>query len=190
VWAIEPNRALCQLLNKTLVANWYQERVTVLNCAASANDGSATFAVSPLLLGGGSILGADDLPHKDIMATLGETLENDVKTISLDNYFDECTVLRAVKLDIEGHEEQALRGAWKLLERHQVDWLIVEYLPSLLSEAKNDATIQVFRGLQDLGYRVGHADWEGRFIESRNLVDAVQKDVSRNLVFAAPHASQ
>ena len=49
----------------------------------------------------------------------------EVPCIALDSYLD-VTVIHGIKLDVEGSEEDALRGAARILRQHQ-PWIIVEF---------------------------------------------------------------
>ncbi|HXN75907.1 MAG TPA: FkbM family methyltransferase, partial [Gemmatimonadaceae bacterium] len=115
VLAFEPNPQCSRWLAETIVANGFDDRVTLFACALGSQAGHAV-----LDIGAGS-LGARLNPA---------TLSGAVATVSirrLDDVAVEIGLKRVdlLKLDVEGHEVEVLKGAGKTLEL--VDRVVLEY---------------------------------------------------------------
>jgi hypothetical protein len=76
-----------------------------------------------------------------------------------------------MKLDVEGHELAALRGAERILERDR-PVLLVESVPFLSPEGPE----ALFRLLNPLGYR-GLFCWEGRLLTQEAFDPAIHQPV-------------
>lgn len=95
-----------------------------------------------------------------------QSISHRIETRTLDSFAFENVSL--IKIDIEGHEAAALRGAQETLKRCR---------PALIIEAeerhKPGAVAEVWRVLQPLGYR-------GSFISGGRTYDIGQFDVARH----------
>lgn len=150
VVAFEPNPQLRRWLGKTIIANKIETQVTVFDCALGAETGTGILDV-----GSGS-LGARLNPAKPSCSfprVSIRRLDDVAEQIGL-NHVD------LLKLDVEGHEVEVLKGARGILKK--IDRVVLEYhSPRLLEESK--AVLEEFSFLlagvdhlhPDLGY--GHA---------------------------------
>ena len=109
VYVFEPLPSNVELLAKTMQINHFGQ-VIVVSAAVSSCSGEATL-----------LLGKNPSTNRLIKP---EALQIDrpaiqVKTISLDDFAAEAQIQRVdlIKIDIEGHELEALRGAQRLLEQ-------------------------------------------------------------------------
>ena len=109
----EPNRALIDWIKRSLAL--YPAIEYKLNCTAvSDREGTVCFAVDP---------GQTGASH--IVPTGGES----VQSITLDSYLDreKISAVALMKMDIEGHELPAVRGAAKSLQSRRVQAVYFEY---------------------------------------------------------------
>jgi FkbM family methyltransferase len=150
VLAFEPNPLCSQWLAETIVANGFDDRVTLFACALGSQGGTGV-----LETGQGS-LGArlDPATHSGAAVT--------VAIRRLDDVAAEIGLMHVdlLKLDIEGHEVEVLKGAKGTLEL--VDRVVLEYHSARLlrdSEALLRSYSLMTVGVEelhpDLGY--GHA---------------------------------
>ena len=108
VYAFEPSPNIAEALRKTLSING-QTQTTVIEAAAGAHTGNASFTVNADHSGKSGILtGANGSPSRDIT----------VKMHSLDDFVRQHKLARLdfIKIDVEGHETDVLEGAETVLE--------------------------------------------------------------------------
>jgi FkbM family methyltransferase len=114
VYAVEANPELARLLSRGLG----KERLTILNCAASDDDDGHAILNIPTNASGYASEGLASLDRTFI----GRTKRHIVPKMRLDELSDKD--IGFIKMDIEGHELSALRGASKLLEKQRPTVLI------------------------------------------------------------------
>ncbi len=122
VWAFEPNRENFRCAQITALLNDLQN-VTLVNAALSDRSGEATLVTSDRrgrAAGGGSRLAVE--------APSGRSHET-VTLLTIDEAVPADRHIGVLELDVEGHEEQALGGALRTIERCR-PLLILEALPS------------------------------------------------------------
>jgi len=130
VHAFEANPRIKPLLQRNIETNLYSDRITFVNKAVTDKEGKIVLRVFQNYLGSSTI---GELPF-DYAQRDNDVIESlEVETITLDFYFgDNIPQIDILKLDIEGCEPRALRGAEKTLARQKKILLICEFNPSLL----------------------------------------------------------
>lgn len=106
------------------------------------------------------------------------TYSETVKTISLDDYVlkRDITLIKAVKIDIEGGEYLALLGMKRILEKYHPT-IIIEINPEILTSASSgEEDIETL--LKGLSYKKMFLDKSGELVEI-----PIKGDKSRNCVF-------
>ncbi len=144
VLAFEPDPENLKLLRSNVEALGEKSNVTIVATAVGSEVGTAKFSLDEATgatghLGGTSTLGG--MLYGDgklrVLETPVETIDGVVQRMGL-----EPTV---IKLDIEGGEFDALRGATMTIEAHH---------PVIVSELGGDLGPQVMQFLFDRGYRI------------------------------------
>lgn len=136
VHTFEPFLPSVQIAQKTMDRNHLAQRVTIVQAAADATDGGTVE-----LFAGEGTSEASLYGHETRTATFT------VPRISLDAYVERVGLDRVdvIKMDIEGAEERALRGATGILKRHS---------PKLLLEVHGRKSVGSLAVLGAHGYRI------------------------------------
>jgi FkbM family methyltransferase len=130
-FAIEADPENFRLLQRNILGNRVESKISALNVAAFSHATTVEFELSRDNLGDHRIRNAGD--HGRRIAAFNETNRRVIKipADTLDNLLGEelSTMARpiAMKIDIQGAEVQAFAGAPRLLS--QLDYLIVEFWP-------------------------------------------------------------
>lgn len=153
VIAVEPVPFLADRLEANVRLNRLQNLFVVRKAVSSTAGVRPMFAPEPdsWNRGAGSLYAGN--------VTNGTAI--DVETIMIDDLVDAfgLTSLRLIKLDIEGHEVDALLGAGNVL-RNLRPYVFFEYLPHVWNEAGRTLVeaLDLLRG--EYGYQVRPVDWQ------------------------------
>jgi FkbM family methyltransferase len=128
--SFEPNPTNADILRATADRNGW-DNVTVVEAALSDTDGEITLHTRPENTGSATILHDPPVDHS-------YTDEYAVTTVALDDYLDVQGIDQVdfAKMDIQGAELQALRGASETLESGALSKLLVEVHPQFLSPSE------------------------------------------------------
>lgn len=139
VFAFEPNPAVMQRLRENIALNGVDELVFFLSdIACSDKVGKAALRLKPST----PLTSAGEL-YEGIVDTESKAFV-DVQTHVLDKLFVEATMIKAIKIDVEGHETKVIKGADKLIERCR---------PLIIAEAlSEEAFIELKTQLSEMGY--------------------------------------
>lgn len=150
VYAFEPQRESFQILQENAKRN---PRLHPIHSAISSSTGEKTFFVSqaPYMsaLSPGSTLGLRSYPNQMTMID-----KRQVSTITLDEWAarENLTGVEIIKLDLQGHETEALKGAHGLLKTSvQLIFTEVEFGPIY---DKNSFFSDVEKLLKDYGFKL------------------------------------
>lgn len=122
------------------------KNVEVIEAAISDADGETVFHTS------GSTIGSSLIQRSRVDDRTATT----VRTIALDSVLEPCETL-VVKLDLEGAEPQALRGARRLLTESGRARMLLEHNPEALADASTSGS-ELVEQLQRLGFTVSFVD--------------------------------
>src|SRR5205814_1542104 len=117
VYSYEPNPLPASLLKRSLVMNWFHDRVEVRQKAAAAELGVMQLRYNPGLLGGATLAAkGSDRTYEHSVQLLGDEEKIDVEVSTLDADFPTDLPIRFLNLDTDGFDYSVLRGASRLLE--------------------------------------------------------------------------
>lgn len=139
VYAFEPHPQLFELLGRTLFLNRLEKAVTVFPWALSDRDGAATLQYPAKHLGGGRVLDPAD-------AALGNLTS---ETKRLDELLDPSFTCDLVKIDVEGHELNVLRGMRRIIANSPRIKVLFE---KLYPDMANDAALEAY--FYELGFEL------------------------------------
>jgi FkbM family methyltransferase len=127
--AFEANPAAIRLLRDTLILNGLTERVRLHAAAVMDRPGTVTLAAAPHHLGSGNVtVGVAD------QAYLADySVRTEVPAVTLDSTLARVPELHLLRIDIEGSEPLALRGAAALIERSHSLKIVTEWSPGMMA---------------------------------------------------------
>lgn len=144
VYSIEPQTRMWEVLNKNINKN-HLTNIVVLPYLVSDECKTSDIVLSPNINSGSS--SAVKSTRNNFWEV--ETLDS----ITLDQlFFHRNTEIKLIKIDIEGFELFALKGAKKLLENHLIKNIIIEVHPEQLN-ALNQNVSEIYEILELNGYR-------------------------------------
>jgi len=122
VYAIEPEPNNLKLLIKNISANNVEKKVSILPYAISSIDGLVNFYVNSESTGAHHILFNNEgsMDYKTILKVKAYTLDTLLLNIL------GLTRIDVVKIDVEGHELEVIKGAQKLFQHNPPRIIIVE----------------------------------------------------------------
>ena len=125
IYAFEPNGDCISKLNETLILNNLTNNVKVFNVAVGESSGVGTFYQNR------SSISSSLVKEKVLRRRLSK--KSQIKVISLDDFCltHGITVIDILKIDVEGFENQVLRGARKILAATRM--IFVEIHPPFAS---------------------------------------------------------
>lgn len=122
-------------------------KVELVNAAVSDTSGTADLYLNPYGNGGHSFYnmqeGRSDLTQPTVIP---------VKKVTLDEYFEtiDCSRLRLIKVDTEGHDVRVLAGAHKLLSKCRPPYVFTELHGGI--KKFNDTQLNFMAMMRDYGY--------------------------------------
>ncbi len=139
VFSFEPNPACLRLLDKNLVINWSMSPVQVFRGAAGVQRTVVKLSVPRGHAANASL----SIPARDADLI-------DVQMIRIDAFVPEDVVATFMKVDVEGHEYGALKGAAALIARSPNIKIVMEWSPEQIREAgyRIDQMLDLFEELK------------------------------------------
>jgi FkbM family methyltransferase len=121
VYAIEPEPSNLKLLIKNIFVNNVVKKVSIIPCAISSIDGFVSFYVSSESTGAHHVLSSkDNTKHGTILKIQAYTLDTLLFYILVIDHID------VIKIDVEGHELEVVKGAEKLFRYSPPRIIVVE----------------------------------------------------------------
>lgn len=146
VFAVEP--VTHQVLRKNMSAN-HVENVTAIPLAVAEKPGHTDILISDYCLN--SSISQSETPQGY------HSFRKRIELSTLDLLVEQLGIQRLdfIKMDIEGAEEWALRGAVKTIERYRPKWSISSYHQDFTNEAQHPKLVRL---LKDYGYNIHEED--------------------------------
>ncbi|MGX9964209.1 FkbM family methyltransferase [Roseomonas sp. F4] len=140
VHSFEANPRVLALLKDSVMVNGFGDRVTVHEAAALAEPGRIAFAVHPAQIGSGHVARSSSLEDYP------ERFE--ARGVRIDDVLHDLPEARLMRLDCEGSEPQALRGAEALIRRSPNLIMVTEWDPHMMGTTEDAAAFEAWlRGL-------------------------------------------
>jgi FkbM family methyltransferase len=184
VFSFEPNPRPAKLMTKSLVMNWMHERVIQRPLAVAERSGTVNLTSVPECLGGAEI-GKSDASQRKTIEALGvaNAIVLEVASVRLDDEFPADLPVKVLKIDVEGHEDEVLAGAQRLLERRCIDFVVIELCREIAGSQWWKIVDQV-KDVLSYGYAIATLTNDGTLVEQRDLPTAIRAG-GRNIVLAA-----
>lgn len=125
VHMMEPNPHLVSLIERSIACNGLADRATVWGVAVSDGPGQIQLRIPKHLWGSAHVGGLDDGMKRALDRAMAQSASEEdavvVPTIDLDRFTEQHDIDRVdvVKVDIEGHEQQAYRGMADVISRNR-----------------------------------------------------------------------
>jgi len=158
VYAYEPNNNNIPILLDSIESNNFHKRVRLINKALTDMEGEGELFVAP---GAGSSVMYDE-------GKFSKTQK--VKTITIDSYFKNKRV-DFIKLDIDGCEICALKGARETIKNNPHIKMLVEFSPSRIVETGNKPE-DLINLVREYGFDIFCVNEVSKTLESGDLFNA------------------
>jgi FkbM family methyltransferase len=181
VIAMEPSSGSAERLRQHVRLNGYEELVEVRETAAGAASGRSLLTVGTGVLNHIVERPADESPERlaDKFRTHWPSSLEEVDVAALDDLIGSDRPVTAMKIDVEGQEENALRGAQRLLVGQQIGYLQVENNTTSQMHYGRPST-GVWQLLRDCGYDLYRLGRRGE------LVPEGPRPVAEDVLAVAP----
>ena len=187
VYSYEPNPLPASLLKRSLVMNWFHDRVEVRQKAAAAEPGVMQLRYNPGLLGGATLAAEGSAgTFEASVPFLGDEERIDVDVSTLDTDFPVDIPIRLLKIDAEGFDHHVLRGGSRLLERNCVDILMLEVSQEVSGDAWDDYVAEL-RKIIGFGYETYILTRSAK-LRPIDFNEILHSDRDRNIILVAKHA--
>jgi FkbM family methyltransferase len=182
IYAFEPNNTICELFRRSVFLNGFSDRIKVYGFGASNRDGLVSFVVPDAYSGGGRVVGESATED-----------HSSIEVRKLDSVLADLGSFDLAKIDVEGHEFNALVGMGELIKRSPDAVILFEKLGK---RSGDESSIFSFFSALDfsifsiVGSSLKKIDledfevFEGNFIAARPSV--IGTDFDRNFFFLFP----
>lgn len=167
VFSFEPSQFNCRLLYKNATLNNF-DNIEIFPVAV-ADKKQLVFYNENM---GNGMISFGDTAQLNNATTL-------LRTVTLDNILAEVNKIDAIKLDIEGAEYLALRGAENLLKKHR-PIIFSEVSPEALKNVSQVTTLEYLNFLINLQYNISVLKFNGTVVPCRTDTDKIMRYVNKS----------
>ena len=146
VYGFEVNTDLCDVIQRSLSINGFDQRTTIVNKAVYSSDTVLQFNRLEHFQGSSSVREhASDQANQALQQFIGDRYHDSVdimtvEAIALDTYFaDPKTKIDFIKIDTEGSEPYIFQGMKRLLEQQDHLKVVFEFYPITFKDKGEDA---------------------------------------------------
>eukprot|EP01035_Chromulina_nebulosa_P033562 gene33562-44944_t len=153
VYSFELQSRCIDLSRLAIEKNGIKDKVTIFHNPVSSNHGediTIAFPEENICDGGFTFSGPSYSRDERTHAHLPLVRNLEFKTIALDSLIPKSVQIDLLKIDVEGHELNVLRGAIGLFERGQVKKAVVEIGPIEIYDG--DLLLETFKTIFSFGY--------------------------------------
>jgi FkbM family methyltransferase len=162
VYAFEPIAHLAEQIKESIHLNEYSN-ITLLQKAAGEKDGKERIYFHK-----------EDAGLTSIENRENATNSMEIEITTLDKELVHIASLALIKLDVEGYEYEALKGAEKMLQKfHPV--IVFEFSPHLYEKSHPGKSLEILTFLDNLGYSIYPIDQQDNIITPDQFEALIQK---------------
>ena len=156
VYAFEPTQRIYNHLCANIMIKGLSDKVDTYNCGLSSQNGKLPFYERQP---DGGTNGFTPIGWKD---------ENtyELPVMKLDEF--EIKDISLIKIDVEGHELEVIKGAYETLIDNEYPPILFESWEPEGSQLKGDLRTELFNYLYELGYAIEHTAYPDIFLATRN----------------------
>lgn len=178
VFSVEPNPHALAYLRKGIGANDIRDRIIIIPKAMSSHHGTEVLVVPEYSLGGAYVASnTDRAPVAGYdREEYGKNYTVNITMETLDTCIPEYLFFRAMKIDVEGHEENVLAGAKKFLSERRTDFIVIEI------GTERASLIDALEQVAAYGYEPCVIDLFGGLQPCRTVEEAIRKHRGPNIV--------
>lgn len=158
VYSFEPLPHICKQLQKSIELNNFKN-IEICNFGLAEKDGESTLHVRDENTGGSSILDLPEMKKFRVKETEQVILKK------LDTFLGVITKVDVIKIDVEGYEYEALKGAEGVL-RNSHPIIFMEFSPVFYIQESGEKPEKLINFLKDIGYSFFSLDGESLSLKS------------------------
>lgn len=159
IWAFEPQPDVYRLLADNLALNGFGGMSHASCVALSDSATTLQMRTFPGYLATSSVREMSEAFVSFTEATTGRKSEViKVPTLRLDDVMKDVPEIHVMKIDVEGHEPEVMRGAREIISRSPNIKIVMEFLPALMT---SDVAIDHLGFFRDLGFSIFRIEMDG-----------------------------
>lgn len=163
IWAFEPQPSIYRLLADNLALNGFGAMSHAYCLALSDTTATVPMRTFPGYLATSSMRPMSDAFVSFTETTTGRKSETiDVSTARLDDLMKDVPEIHVLKIDVEGHEPEVMRGAREIIARSPHIKIVMEFLPALMSA---EVALNHLKFFRDLGFSIFRIETDGMLSE-------------------------
>lgn len=159
VWAFEPQPSMYRLLADNLALNGFGGMSHTHCVALSDRTSTMQMRTFPGYLATSSMREMSEAFIAFTEASTGRKSETiEVSTLRLDDVMKDVPEIHVMKIDVEGHEPEVIRGAFEIISRSPRIKIVMEFFPALMASEVAHKHLTFFR---DLGFSIFRIETDG-----------------------------
>jgi FkbM family methyltransferase len=178
IFAYEPDRKRRELTSKSVVMNLMNDRVVMHPKTVGEVVGNA-YLTSTFEDHGDPQIERERKTDSSFVDT-NKALRRERTTkiaessVTLDQEFPTDLPIKLLKIDLDGHEHDVLRGARRLLERRCIDFILIK-VPREAAESPCNELLTQLKWLSESNYATCTLAADGSLIEHRSVTSAIDR---------------
>lgn len=145
VYSFEPQNSLCKQIESSIEKN-NLKNVTLFQVGLSDEEEEVLIHIPEENVGGSSVI-------KGLNNHAAFKKSTKIKLETLDSYLSQLSRVDVIKIDVEGHEPEALKGGFKLLSKYK-PIIVMEFSPIIYNYFNPKASQELLELLAKLNYEL------------------------------------